>query len=251
MAAAGGGETGRACACACGPHPITQCDRLLQEAMDATFAEEIAPLLLHGILRMSSPSTSMGSIHALRWRECKLVLRPEEPDEAARGAEAHQVGGSKSPSGSKSPPRPLLHRAGSSSGQSSSSSTGTIEPAVPAGKTPRPVLLPSRERLPTRQQAEQALLAAERAALDSVQVVCGGSVCFELAQILSVGQSRAANNESDCGFWVHTSLAEKRFHFRAAKPAEQQRWVHALTELARRRIVAQHRRVPSAAPCSP
>ena len=198
-------------------HPRTQCNRLLQEAMDATFAEEIAPLLLHGILRMSSPSASMGSIHALRWRECKLVLRPEELEEAARGTEARLAGGS------KSPPRPL---------QSSSSSTGTIEPAVPVGKTPRPVLLPSRERLPTRQQAEQALLAAERAALDSVQIVCGGSVCFGLAQLLSVGQSRAANNESDCGFWVHTSLAQKRFHFRAAKPAEQQRWVHALTELA-------------------
>ena len=217
-------------------HPRTQCNRLLQDAMDATFAEEIAPLLLHGILRMSSPSASMGSIHALRWRECKLVLRPDELEEAARGTEARLAGGS------KSPPRPL---------QSSSSSTGTIEPAVPVDKTPSPVLLPSRERLPTRQQAEQALLAAERAALDSVQVVCGGSVCFGLAQLLSVGQSRAANNESDCGFWVHTSLAQKRFHFRAAKPAEQQRWVHALTELARRRIVAQHRRVPPAAPCSP
>ena len=218
---------------ACGEPPaITQCDRLLQEAMDATFAEEIAPLLLHGILRISSPSASMGSLHALRWRECKLVLRPEELEDAPS-----------SPGAPSSPRAP--------SGAPSSPGGHHRAPAVPAGKIPTPVLLPSRERLPTRQQAEQALLAAERAALDSVQVVCGGSVCFGLTQLLSVGQSRAANNESDCGFWVHTSLAEKRFHFRAAKPAEQQRWVYALTELARRRIVAQHRRVPFAAPCSP
>ena len=225
---------------------MTQCSALLQEAMDAKFAEEIAPLLLRGILRMSSPSASMGSMHALRWRECKLVLKPKELEQAACGTEARATGGP------ESPPRRRQ--------SSSFFSTGTAEPAAPTGETPRPVLLPSRERIPTRQQAEQALLAAERAALDSVQFVCGGSVCFGLAQLLSVGQSgeerRSANNAvppaiHDCGFWVQTSLSQKRFHFRAANPAEQQRWVHALTELARRRIVAQHRRVPTAASHAP
>jgi hypothetical protein len=215
---------------------------LLQEAMDAKFAEEIAPLLLRGVLRMSSPSASMGSIHTLRWRECKLVLKPKELEQAARGTEPRATGGP------ESPPRRRQ--------SSSFFSTGTAEPAAPTGETPRPVLLPSRERIPTRQQAEQALLAAERAALDSVQFVCGGSACFGLAQLLSVGQSRATNNAvppaiHDCSFWVHTSLSQNRFHFRAANPAEQQRWVHALTELARRRIVAQHRRVPPAASHAP
>ena len=221
--------------------------------MDAKFAEEIAPLLLRGILRMSSPSASMGSMHALRWRECKLVLKPKElaatggPESSLQRAARLAATG-----GPESPPRRRQ--------SSSFFSTGTAEPAAPTGETPRPVLLPSRERIPTRQQAEQALLAAERAALDSVQFVCGGSVCFGLAQLLSVGQSgeerRAANNAvppaiHDCGFWVHTSLSQKRFHFRAANPAEQQRWVHALTELARRRIVTQHRRVPPAASHAP
>ena len=55
--------------------------------MDAKFAEEIAPLLLRGILRMSSPSASIGSMHALRWRECKLVLKPKELEQAACGTE--------------------------------------------------------------------------------------------------------------------------------------------------------------------
>ena len=213
----GSGGVGRgACTCEC---PPTQRNRLLQEAMDATFAEEIAPFLLRGILRMSSPSA--------RWytgtRECKLVLRPEE---AARSAEARPAGGL---------PRPLRPLR-------VSSSSGKTRPAAQTISTPTPVVLPvGKERLPTRQQAEQAVLAAERAALDSVQFVCGGSVCFGLAQLLSVGQSRPAKNESDCCFWVHTSLAQERFYFRAAKPAEQQRWVHALTELARRRVLAQHR----------
>ena len=82
--------------------------------MDAKFAEEIAPLLLRGVLRMSSPSASMGSIHTLRWRECKLVLKPKELEQAARGTEPRATGGP------ESPPRRRQ--------SSSFFSTGTAEP---------------------------------------------------------------------------------------------------------------------------
>ena len=85
MAAGGsGGERGLRCrAPTVGLPNDPMRSALLQEAMDAKFAEEIAPLLLRGILRMSSPSESMGSMHALRWRECKLVLKPNELEQAA------------------------------------------------------------------------------------------------------------------------------------------------------------------------
>ena len=35
----------------------------------------------------------MGSMHALRWRECKLVLKPKELEQAACGTEARATGG--------------------------------------------------------------------------------------------------------------------------------------------------------------
>ena len=250
----------------------------LQEAMDATIADDVEPLLVRGELRVATTASAARAWHALRWRPCRLVLDDDRQRDAktaaAAAAAAAAADGSLSAraasfgssDGGGPPSRRALSFGGRVAsrrdlGPGSPRGSGRQSPrgldagsaeATSASADARPVALPAEsDRLLTRDEAERALLAAERKVLDGVQLLCGGGgggggagkdsgVCFRLEHMLAVGETKLGG----CDFWVLVQTAAttepQRLRFRCSKPAERERWLHALTELARRRVLTQH-----------
>ena len=238
----------------------------LQEAMDATIADDVEPLLVRGELRVATTASAARAWHALRGRPCRLVLDDDGQRDTKAAAAAGSLSARAASFGSDrggSPNSPRAMSFGGRGGRGASRRTfglgsprGSSGPLSPRGNRgdatadattgssaeARPVALPvESDRLPTRDEAEKALLAAERKALDGVKLLCGdGGVCFRLEHMLAVGET----SQGGCDFWAlvqtEASAEPQRLRFRCGKPAERRRWLHALTELARRRVLTQH-----------